>query len=335
VFYFLIWLALLAALWAAHNLLDSRVGRAIRALRGGGLMAESFGVDTAALKIRVFLYAALLASLSGWLYAHLQRFVNPTPFGLNAGIEFLFMAVVGGAGHIWGAVVGAGLITVLKQWLQDWLPRLLDSSGNFEVIVFGILIVIMLQRARDGLWPYLLKLFPAQGGTPLRVPAEPLPERDNPPHGVTVLEVSGVRKQFGGLVAVNDLSFAVCAGQILGLIGPNGAGKSTLFNLISGVLSATKGEMNLLGAPIAGLTAPQIARLGVARTFQHVKLLPAMSVLDNVAIGAHLRGSAGMLRASLCLDLKEEARMLAVAWTQLGRVGLAQHARTSGEPAFG
>lgn len=325
-FYFLIWLAVLGALWAVHNLLDSRTGRAIRALRGGGLMAESFGVDTAALKIRVFLYAALLASISGWLYAHLQRFVNPTPFSLNAGIEFLFMAVVGGAGHIWGALIGAGLITVLKQWLQDLLPRLLGSSGNFEIIVFGILLIVVLQVARDGLWPLIARFFPGTGDGRTRLPAEALPRRTRPEHGATVLEVKGVRKQFGGLVAVNGMGFRVSAGEILGLIGPNGAGKSTMFNLISGVVPVSKGEVDFLGTRIDTLDAPQIARLGVARTFQHVKLLPTMCVLDNVAIGAHLRGSAGMVRASLRLDREEEARILADAWTQLERVGLAQHA---------
>ena len=86
-------------------------------------MAEAFGVDGARLKIVVFVYAALLACVSGWLYAHLQRFVNPTPFGINQGIEYLFMAVVGGAGSVWGAVVGATLITLLKEVLQDVLPR--------------------------------------------------------------------------------------------------------------------------------------------------------------------------------------------------------------------
>ena len=103
-YYFLIWAIALAALWATNNLLDSRPGRAIRALRGGLEMAEAFGVDAARLKIVVFVYAALLACVSGWLYAHLQRFVNPTPFGINQGIEYLFMAVVGGAGSVWGAV---------------------------------------------------------------------------------------------------------------------------------------------------------------------------------------------------------------------------------------
>ena len=137
-YYYVIWVVLLGAVWLTQNLLDSREGRAIRALKGGVVMAESMGVDTARSKVVIFLVAALFASISGWLYAHLQRFVNPTPFGLHIGIEYLFMAVVGGAAHVWGALIGAGVITVLKQWLQDWLPRLLGASGNFEMIVFGV-----------------------------------------------------------------------------------------------------------------------------------------------------------------------------------------------------
>ena len=160
-FYYLIWAVLLAAMWAVRNLLDSREGRAIRALKGGTVMAEAMGVDTARSKIVIFLIAAWLACISGWLYAHLQRFVNPTPFGLHVGIEYLFMAVIGGAAYVWGAVVGATLITVLKQWLQDVLPRIFGAEGNFEVIVFGLLMIFVLHRARDGLWPLLAKLMPA------------------------------------------------------------------------------------------------------------------------------------------------------------------------------
>lgn len=100
--YYVIWLAVLLAGIATLNLLDSRMGRAIRALRGGKVAAEAFGINSARIKLIVFVYAALLAALSGWLYAHLQRGVNPTPFGLSAGIEYLFMAVLGGAGQIWG-----------------------------------------------------------------------------------------------------------------------------------------------------------------------------------------------------------------------------------------
>ena len=144
--------------------------------------------------------------ISGWLYAHFQRAANPTPFGAQAGIEYLFIAVVGGAGYVWGAVVGAGLITILKQWLQDWLPRIFGASGSFEVIVFGIMMVLVLQRAREGLWPILVGLWPA-GTCPRRVPqAEVLPKQALPAPGTVLLEVSDARKAFGGLIACNDMS---------------------------------------------------------------------------------------------------------------------------------
>jgi ABC-type branched-subunit amino acid transport system permease subunit len=144
-FSYVVWTVAIGTLWLAHNLLSSREGRAIRALKGGKLMAAAMGVDIARSKIIIFVIAAVLAAISGWLYAHLQRFVNPTPFGLHYGIEYLFMAVVGGAGYIWGAFLGAGVITVLKELLSDLLPKLLGQNGHFEGIVFGILIIALLQ----------------------------------------------------------------------------------------------------------------------------------------------------------------------------------------------
>ena len=299
---------MLAALWTTHNLLDSRPGRALRAMKGGLEMAEAFGVNGARLKIVAFVYAALLACISGWLYAHLQRFVNPTPFGVNQGIEYLFMAVVGGAGSVWGAIIGATLITLLKQMLQDVLPQLLGRAGNFEIVVFGVLMILLLQFARDGVWPWIARWLPRPVPPPaadtLSLPARGRARRAR----VALLEVKRARKQFGGLVAVNDLSFEIREGEILGLIGPNGAGKSTTFGLISGALSLTAGEIVFRGESIGSREPYRIARLGIGRTFQHVRLLPQMSVHDNVALGAYLRGSAGVLRAALRLDRAEEAR---------------------------
>ncbi len=323
-FYFVIWGIAIVALWATGNLLDSRPGRAIRALRGQIEMAESFGVDGARLKIVVFVYAALLACISGWLYAHLQRFVNPTPFGPNQGIEYLFMAVVGGAGSVWGAVVGATLITLAKQVLQDILPVLLGKSGNFEIVVFGVLMVVLLQRAREGVWPWIAHLLPRRQ-PPLVPEAEALPVRGGASAPGPLLEVRRARKAFGGLVAVNDLSFAIERGEILGLIGPNGAGKSTMFNLISGALAPTAGDVVLRGESIVGCKPFEIARRGIGRTFQHVKLLPRMTVLDNVALGGYLRGRAGIFAAALRLDRAEEARMIAEAARAIRRVGLLAH----------
>ncbi|HEX7273647.1 MAG TPA: branched-chain amino acid ABC transporter ATP-binding protein/permease [Casimicrobiaceae bacterium] len=323
-FYVLIWTIAFAALWATDNLLDSRPGRAIRALRGELEMAEAFGVNAARLKIIVFVYAALLACVSGWLYAHLQRFVNPTPFGINQGIEYLFMAVVGGAGSVWGAVVGATVITLLRQWLQDVLPQILGRSGNFEIVVFGVLMILVLQRARDGLWPWFERLLPERAPPP--VPDAPaLPMRAKGMRDGMLLEVEAVYRRFGGLVAVSGLSFQVRPGEILALIGPNGAGKTTMFNLISGALPPTGGELRFCRQSIAGQQPYEIARLGIARTFQHVRLIAAMTVLDNVALGAFLRSEAGVLRAALRLDRREEARARAEAARQLARCGLAAH----------
>ncbi len=325
--FYLIWLVVVLAVLATQNLLNSRPGRAIRALKGGVVMAEAMGARTAWLKLVCFVFAAVLASLSGWLYAHMQRSVNPTPFGLNAGIEYLFMAVIGGAGHVWGAIFGAAFLTVLKDQLQSQLPRLLGAAGNFETIVLGVLLVLLLQHARNGLWPYLAELAPRRWrrGALVQPPARasPLPVRERPAAGESLLVVDGARKEFGGLVAVNDMRFEVRAGEIVGLIGPNGAGKSTMFNLITGVLEVTRGAVRYRGQALEGLASRDIVSRGIARTFQHVKLLGGMTVLENVALGTHLRGQAGVLRSMLRLNRGEEGRLLFEARRQLERVGLA------------
>jgi branched-chain amino acid transport system permease protein len=326
--YLLIWVATLAALVAARNLLDSRTGRAIRALRFRAAMAESCGVDTAALKQVVFIQAALLAGVAGWLHAHFLRFVSPHAFGVNAGIDYLFMAVIGGASHVWGALVGATVMTVAKEWLKDLLPQLFQTSGNYETIVFGVLMILLLRRTREGLVPALARWWPARWSTaaPRTTPpldAAPAPRRARPAAGTQLLEVSGLHKRFGGLVAVKDMSFSMRAGEILGLIGPNGAGKTTVFNLVSGTLAASGGEVRLLGERIDGHPSRDIARRGLTRSFQHVHLVSRMSVLDNVALGAHLRGVKGTLAAMLRTDRAEETRLLAEAARQIERMGLA------------
>ncbi|MEF8734687.1 MAG: branched-chain amino acid ABC transporter ATP-binding protein/permease [Candidatus Accumulibacter meliphilus] len=324
-FFYLIWAVLLTIILATRNLLDSREGRAIRALKGGAVMAEAMGVNTPRSKLVIFTVAALYAGMSGWLYAHLQRFVNPTPFSLSQGIEYLFMAVVGGVSHVWGAILGAGLITVLKQWLQDWLPSLLGKSGNFEMIVFGLLMILVLQRARDGVWPMLQRFFPQAPVHGPMIKAQALPRRPLPEAGSVLLEVTNACKRFGGLVANDHMSFCVRAGEVMALIGPNGAGKSTMFDGISGVDPLTSGAVSFRGQRIETLPARAIAERGMSRTFQHVRLLPAMSVIENVAIGTHLRGRKSFVAAAFRSDRGEEARLLQEAAAQIERCGLAEH----------
>ena len=208
-YFVVVWVAVVLAVIATQNLLGGRIGRAIRALRRSTRAAEAFGVNTAAAKLMVFVYAAMLAGLAGWLYAHFQRSVSPGPFGISAGTEYLLMAVLGGAGRVYGAILGAAGITVLRDQLQNFLPWLVGNTGNFEAIAFGAVLVLILQFASSGLWPILFGPPPA--------PTPPTPRDDQPLAGpaaagtgnAAAAGASARARAFGGLVAVNDVSFEV------------------------------------------------------------------------------------------------------------------------------
>ncbi|MFC2995242.1 ATP-binding cassette domain-containing protein [Acinetobacter sichuanensis] len=339
--FYLIWFILFIAIILTKNLLNSREGRAIRALKGGQVMAESMGVNTFRSKMVVFIISSVFASISGWLYAHNQSFINPTPFGLQMGIDYLFMALLGGVSSIWGAIFGAGIFTMMRQWLQDLMPVLFGNEGQYETIVFGLMIVVLMQKAPSGLWPMLVKLLPQRFKandlhTVLTEPTQKLPSLDLPVKGTVILEAKNVTKKFGGLVANNNMNLKIHAGEILALIGPNGAGKSTMFNQLSGVDVPTSGEVIFLGEKINGKHSREIAKKGLSRTFQHVKILPEMTVLENVVIGAHLRGKKGVWASLFRLDREEENNLLNEAKYQLERVGLGEYLYTeAGSLALG
>jgi ABC-type branched-subunit amino acid transport system permease subunit/ABC-type lipoprotein export system ATPase subunit len=303
--YYLIWGVLAVVTILIANLLDSREGRAIRSLRGGVVMVESLGISVFRVRLLIFVIAALLAGLSGWLYAHMSRYVSPAPFDLRMGIQYLFMAILGGSGHILGAVVGAGLVTLLQNGLQDLLPHLAENGQQLEVIVFAVIYVLVLQFARGGVMPLVLRYLPKPARL-VPVATEPLPRRAMPQAGSTLL--------------------AVKAQEIVGLIGPNGAGKSTMFNLITGALKSDQGTVVFRGQDITRAGQRRIARAGIARTFQHVKLRPSMTLVDNVLLGTYVRTRSGFLAGALRLDRGEEARARAEALVQLKRVGLGDHA---------
>lgn len=324
-FFVLTWAILIAGAVALLNLLDSRPGRAIRSLKGGSQMAEAMGISTFRYKVTIFVIAALFACVSGWLLAHFQRTVNPSAFGLKMGIEYLFMAVIGGVGHVWGAIVGAALIKLLDDYLQVALPALIGTSGSYEVIVFGVAMVLVLKYLPDGLWSVVARKLPKAPRNVDWQNAAELPARSKPTMGDVVLKVDKIRKQFGGLVAVNDISFDIHAGQIVGLIGPNGAGKSTTFNLITGVLSKTSGQVLFRGQDISAMPSRDISRQGMARTFQHVKMIPDMTVLENVALGAYTRGNSGVISSMLRTNQTEEQRMMKEAQRQLERIGMGAY----------
>jgi branched-chain amino acid transport system permease protein len=322
--YVFIWILLGLVMLLCQNLLDSRQGRAIRSLRGGAAMVESLAIDTFRMRLAVFVLAGLLAGLSGWLYAHMQRFVNPNPFDIRPGIELLFMALVGGTGQIAGAVVGAAIVVLLKNILQDVLPSVTRYNAQMEIVLFGVLFIVLLQKARGGVVPMIRRFLPrAMPVAPVESP--PLAARANlAVSDRPVLWIEGATKRFGALVAVNEVSFEVRPGEVLGLIGPNGAGKTTLLNLITGTAKPNAGRIVFLGDEVTTLPPRYIAAKGMARTFQHVKLRPNMTLIDNVLLGTYPRTRSGFFAGALRLDRAEEKSARFEALRQLQRVGLAE-----------
>lgn len=334
VYFILVWGCVLLALWLLSNLLRSRTGRAIKSLRTGAIAAASFGVDVQRTKMITFLIAAGLAAVAGGLHTYRELFIVPGLAGLNASIDYLIMAVIGGLTSIWGALAGAGIFVLLKEQLQQWLPRIVGRTGNYEIIAFGFILILVLQYARRGLVPMLDSLLPRMPPRPVKHDAAPLPAREVDRSPGALLELRGVTRSFGGLTAVNDLSFAVERGSIVGLIGPNGAGKTTAFNLITGVLSPDSGSITFNGAAIGSRAPHRIAALGLARTFQHLNLNPGMSLIENVALGAYARTRSGLLGGMLGLDHAEEESVRSEAVRHLRRVGLDEdpHARADSLP---
>ncbi|MFH1342875.1 MAG: branched-chain amino acid ABC transporter ATP-binding protein/permease [Pseudomonadota bacterium] len=323
--YWVVWTGVAIVAILTANLLDSRTGRAMRVVRHT-VMAASFGIDIARLKTIAFVIAAVFAGLAGWLTAHYLGVVNPGPFNANSSIDYMFMVVVGGSSHLAGALVGAATVEFLRTWLRETLPALIGGANNFELSVFGLLIVLVLQGAGGGIMTFVSNFLPK--GPPRRVleDGERPQRRRQPASDDVLLEVKHASRHFGGLVAVNDVSLEVKAGEIVALIGPNGAGKSTLFNLITGVLPLTNGEVWFRGERIDTLPAHRLVECGIARTFQHVILQANMSVLENVAIGAHHRTKAGTLASMLRLDRRQEQMLLREAQVQLKDVGLSAEA---------
>jgi len=285
-YYLVLAVAALGAIMLAV-LLNSRSGRAIRALRSSEVATASLGVNVSRLKLQVFILSAAFAGLGGGLYAYFIAFIGPSTFDIGASIRFLAMAMIGGA-HPLGGIVGAGIITILDNTLQDVLP---NARGQFQVIAYGAVLVILMIASPKGLAPLLRLLWRPHTGTghdgATDIPA-PQPEAAAP----TRLQVCDAEQRFGGLLAVSKLSFEVTSGEIVGLIGPNGAGKTTAFNLISGVLPPSSGQILLDGQDVTHSSPQRMAKLGLTRTFQNTALFD-MSVLENVMMGAypHTRGN--------------------------------------------
>jgi len=301
----------------------SRFGMSLLAIKQNEAAAEAAGIDTWKWKMRALMLSGAIAAAAGGFYAVVLLVVTPeSVFGMLTSAQALIVTLFGGVGTVWGPVIGASILIPLSESLQAELG---DKLPGIQGVVYGLAIILIILLAPEGIyWRVRDRLVrrraaPAPSAPPVPVaaalPAMPLPRRALPAPigGGTILELKGLSKSFGGLRAVQDVSFAVEQGMILGIIGPNGAGKTTLFNLLNGFLRADAGEVMFQGHRLLGLKPNRVCRLGIGRTFQVVRVFARMSVLQNVIVGAYVADA-------------DDGRARALAQEALARVGMAAQA---------
>jgi ABC-type branched-subunit amino acid transport system ATPase component/ABC-type branched-subunit amino acid transport system permease subunit len=319
-YYYLVLGAAAGTLLLCHRLVRSRLGRAFLALRENEPLAESVGIDPTRTLVLAAVVSAAMAGVAGSLYAHYTRFVSPEVFLFNYTVTMVIMVVAGGKGTLAGPVVGAVLFTVLPEALREAV------AWQWQMLAYGVVLVLLVFFLPRGIVGGGISFGGGLDG-PLRdVPQTGLRRESRRSNGDAVpsLHVESLAIDFGGVVALADVSFAVRAGTITSLIGPNGAGKTTAFNAITGYLRPRRGRVAFGDESLAGRRACDIARRGVVRTFQKTSVFPALSVVDNVMIGLHLDGTAGFtaIVAARRRVQAEESRLRAEAAAIIAFVGL-------------
>ena len=275
-------LAVVAALLTfgvAARLAHSPFGRALEAMRENEVAAAAVGKNVVFLKTATFAFSAGLAAVAGSLYAHYFTFVSPSTFSISLTIYVLAMVALGGRGNLIGSVVGAALLVLLPEILKALdLPT--DIADRGRDALYGLLLIAVLRVRPQGLFSRQRSAGPglAKGGTA----AWSLAPTGRPPE--ITLHATGLRRTFGGIVAVSDLDIALLSHQVTGLIGPNGAGKTTAFNLLTGFLAPDAGSLSLRGESLSGLAPHRILRRGIARSFQDLRLFSGLTVLENVLV---------------------------------------------------
>jgi branched-chain amino acid transport system permease protein len=292
------------ALGISHWVHRSRFGSNLVALREDEEAAESLGINVPRNKLWAMMISAFLVALGGTFSAQYILFIDPdAEFSVGLSLMIAIFPILGGIGTVWGPVIGAAVLVPLQEFLRAWLG---SSLHGLHLFIYGGLLIIVVTFLPRGILDWVQawgrKALPFLFPTPaLEKAVHPRPDHflawtwlgqkgssDGP-----ILEVRDLGKNFGGLAAIRQVSFAVKRREIVGLIGPNGAGKTTLFNVISGFYRPDGGAVLYHGMAISSLhSAHRICRKGMGRTFQLVKPFPNISVLENVMCGAFLRAQA-------------------------------------------
>lgn len=339
-FFYLILAVLAAVMLAMVRITQSKFGRQLAAVRDAELAAGTSGVNVSRLKIVAFGLSASIAGFAGSLYAHLTTFISPDTFTFDVTAQMLSMVLIGGVGTTWGPVLGALLLTFLPEWLRvsQAYYQLIYGAGIVALIVFLPMGIVGLLRQRLGAGGALTT---SEAVATLPLAARPVASTAemadaNPSLSDAVLVTRGLTIRFGGVVAVDALDLSVQGGAVHALIGPNGSGKSTFINLVSAVYRPVSGSIEFQGSPIAGVRPWKVADLGLARTYQNLRLFNSLTVLDNILIAARAEEPAGWAGVILGTQRAraEEVELVRRAEYALQFVGLSdlRNARVSRLP---
>ena len=336
-------------LFVTDRFTGSPWGRRMRAMRENADAAESLGTNVRAESLRVYVIGGAIAAVSGGLLVEFIGAWSPAAWGTGETFIFFVAIIVGGLGNNFGAIFGAFLVLGVFLELPTYLPQLSNPNveQSLQSAAIGVLILAFLWWRPQGIFPErrrrLSRLLPAsvlaaevkpidsagRTGPAQSPPADPVPAQVANRAAAT-LSVRDLRRDFGGVRAVDGLSFDLAPGRATGLIGPNGAGKSTALKLIAGAVVPSSGQVLVDGADVAGWPAHRVARLGVVRTFQHTSEFARLTVLENLltaapgqpgdSIGGALLGRGHARQCQL--------ELLAQAWELLADFGLTAHADT-------
>jgi branched-chain amino acid transport system permease protein len=354
-----LWLLLaLSALvfFVCWRLAESPFGRVLRGIREDEMATRSLGKNVFVKKVVVFGVTSAMAGLAGALLVFYNSLASPGQFGIDQSLEIIAMVVIGGLGNLIGSVVGAAVIVALQPFLERVVDMDPDKASLVRLLIFGLALVAVLLVRPQGLvpegFPNLSRwrsrrrralLSPeaapqANGAAPAPLVAAAL-EGDRPPRStVPVVEVRDLTRHFGGIRAVDNLELELAPGCVTGLIGPNGAGKTTVFNLLTGTIKPDRGVVRLRGRDVTGLSPNHIARAGMVRSFQDVRIFQRLTVLENVMLG--VQGQPGESAAELFLlpwrTMRAERRTRAAAMANLEFAGLTDRAdEPAGSLSFG
>lgn len=286
--YYIILTVVVILVVALASLIASPVGRAWVAIREDELVASSIGIRTRRYKLLAYVVGAATAGVIGVFFAHMNQFVNPDSFTLEDNFIVLSLVILGGAGTLWGPITGAVLWIFFQAVAKD-IP-LIQAHPEFRTGLLALIVVVLMILRPGGIVSKRLELTRARGGSvPPVGDLVQAADLTGVASGTPVLQVREMKQVFGGLTALESVTFDLRHGEVLGLMGPNGAGKSTLLNAISGVTRATSGTVELYGERTEKLESSAVSTRGIARTFQTVRLFWDMTVLENLLVGGHAR----------------------------------------------